>query len=81
MGDHESEGSGTAKVGTDEQNLGAADLTTEGSKLHTEAGYGGQGNTTYQSLQPTTVASRCSRDWPKEHALTGGGLGLDSVFL
>ena len=52
MGDHESEGSGTAKVGTDEQNLGAADLTTEGSKLHTEAGYGGQGNTTKKKMEP-----------------------------
>ena len=49
-GDPSSEGSRTTKVGTDEQ------------KPHTEATYGGQGNTSYQRLQPTTIASRCGRD-------------------
>ena len=69
MGDHCTEGSGTAKVGTDEQ------------EPHTEAIYGGKGNTTYRRLQPTTIGSRCGRYWPKDYALTGGGLRLGLVFL
>ena len=61
-GDPKSEGSETAKVGTDEQ------------KSHTEANKSGLGNTTYQRLQATTFVSRCGRNWPKDNALTKGDL-------
>jgi len=40
----------TAKVGTDEQ------------EPHTEADCCGQGNTSYQRLQPTITFSRCGSD-------------------
>jgi len=57
------EGSGTAKAGTEEHELHKR-LVKEGKVTqHTNA------------YKQRFLASRCSSDWPKDKALTRGGLG------
>ena len=67
-GDPYTEGSGTTNAGTDVQKLHMR-LIWEGKAAHRANAYKQQSH-----------FSRCSRDWQKDNALTGGGLpnhGMD----
>ena len=64
------EGSETAKSGTDEQ-----------KRYMRLFNVGKQAHLCNVQRTPKAFYSRYRRDWRKEKALTGGGLGLDSVLL
>lgn len=66
-GDPSTEGSQTAKSGTDEQERHMR-LQNEDKQAH---------HCNVQRIQPS-FCSRCRSDWMKERALTRGGLGIDS---
>ena len=64
------EGSETAKSGTDEQERHMR-LRNEDKQSH---------HCNVQSIKPS-FSSRCRSHWMKEEALTRGGLGIDSVSM
>ena len=64
------EGSETAKSGTDEQERHMR-LQKEDKQTH---------HCNVRSIKPS-ICSRCRRHWTKERALTRGGLGIDSVSM
>ena len=63
------EGSGTAKSGTDEQKRYMRPLNEDKQAHHCNV------------LNVKSFFGRCRRNWRKEKALTGGGLGIDSVSM
>ena len=69
-GDGSSEGSQTAKSGTDEQERHMRHICL-GKQAHLCKA---------PRIQEGQIC-RCRRNWRKGKALTEGGLGLDSVFL
>ncbi len=69
VGNCYSEGSQTAKSGTDEQKLHMR-LIKMGKRTHH-----------CNALNLIVLVSRCSSDWRKEKALTRGGLGIDLVSM
>ena len=65
------EGSETAKSGTDEQELNMRHNRTDEVAQHTDV----------QAQEVKYLLCRFSRHRRKEKALTGGGLGIDSVSM
>ena len=66
-----SEGSGTAKAGTEEHEPDMRQHGPDEVAQHTDV----------QTQEAERPGCRSGRDWPKENALTRGDPGLDSAFL